>query len=347
MTDSLTPDTIASPAAPDAPTDLDAIAAGGAVVPPVPDAVDPALATAAPEDTPEAPAAEPEPETPEGEAEPDATPVLAVEIPHFRPDQPPLNLEGVPQEAADAMRFHIKRSASVPRLEEAVTAAQEDVATVQFLREHPTEGLFMLEKLAPQAAIGFVRSWLERYPEQAAKLVTDLRYDQFDAVDPYTVQTRARAAQMEAAQRTEQGAAQYQKTAQEQRFVAESRAVLTETLATLQLDATSPRARIFRQVAADAMAEAYQANPRITADGLRLALQDTIAEFQRQQLPAGKTLTLKPPALPPRDPKGQFTHATKVAQTARKLAPGVQPINATPTVQAPRDGTLYDLITPR
>lgn len=344
MTTPLTPDPVVTPA-PEAATDLDALIAGGAQIPVVPE-VDPALATAEPETV-----AEVEPEA-AAEADltaevEDDTPLLAVEIPHFRQDQAPLNLEGVPQEAADAMRFHIKRSAEVPQLKETVAAAQEDMATVQFLRENPAEGLFMLEKLAPQAAVGFVRSWLERYPQEAVKLVTDLRYDV--DLDPYTVETRARAAKVEADQRTDKGAQVYQQRAQEQRFVTDARAVLNDVAATLQLDATSARGKIFRQVAADAMQDAYRANPRITAEGLTLALQDTIAEFQRSTPQTGKTLKVKAPVEQPRAADGTFTkdkltHAAKVASTARKLAPGVQPISATPAMSAPKDGTLYDLI---
>jgi hypothetical protein len=257
--------------------------------------------------------------------EPD-TPLTALEVPHFRPDQPPLKLEGVPQEFADAIRKQINQAAAVPRLEAQLARSDQAVATLTMLEQQPAQALHLVGQAHPDAAAAYVKEWAQMNSGALLQMVEELGLATLDERAAGWMAENARLRSQESSRTARE---QFGRQTVEQTFIRNGDRVVSDLAATLNLPANSVHAKVFQQMANDALATMYQSAPTATADQMTLHLQKLVQDFTTLTAgaPTGKSFTLGQP----RDPKtGQFVppQAAKAATLAKVAsgAPALTPL---------------------
>lgn len=145
---------------------------------------------------------------PEGEAAPEVEGV-SVTIPTANADgsKGPAGagewtVEGLPQEAADAMRYHIKRSAQVDRLKQQVTETRQQAGIADFYTKQPLLAAQLIEKEKPDVAKQFVAGWMKRNWRDTTSIIAEMGLGQ---ADERILDAESRAAKLEAEQQIADG----------------------------------------------------------------------------------------------------------------------------------------------
>jgi AAA ATPase containing von Willebrand factor type A (vWA) domain len=81
-----------------------------------------------------------------------------------------IKLDGVPQEAADAMRHYIKQADKLPLVEQQLAVAQEGAQVADFIEADPFSALVMITNARPDAAEEFVKNYVAMNPAIIAKI---------------------------------------------------------------------------------------------------------------------------------------------------------------------------------
>lgn len=306
------------------------------------------------------PGAEPEPEpepTPEG-AEPEPTQTFAVEMPlPQRGDAPAgkLALELPSQEAADTLRHHLKQSARAERLAAVVEQGNGDTATVDFLEQHPTEGLLWMAEQHPEAGAKFLDLYIRANWQTALETIQALGFKvEADTATQRALDAEQRLAKQTALQAVINGRSQFQQGFAQQAFTASAREVVGDVASALGLTPQSEEYQFFVTRCSPKLAEVYQAKGRSATSGdMVAAIQPVVDAFQKLLTPAAAPVKVHHSQQQPRQPAGQrdggqFTDAQKAEalrlknERLRKLAgPTPQTAAALASPAKPTD-TLYD-----
>lgn len=274
-----------------------------------------------PTDPPAEPAAEPEPETP----------LLEVSIPHFRPDQPPLTLAGVPQEAADAIRHLANTAAKADQLSQRVTQLSDtnadDQATLSLLKEQPLESMFLLHQQHPDVGRAFAGEWLQMNAAKIVPLLKELDILTVDPgsgemqfVDPRMARFMADNAKLRAEKAVDNGRKGFEQSASTERVVQRIQIAVDEVAATLNITDTEWRETFIDAAEKKLVALARSKGGQVTKEDMVIALAPVAQKFHALATPAtGKRLTVQQQ---PRDTAGRYAETQARAQTSRALAGG-------------------------
>jgi len=343
----LDPTTPSEPVAPSPTATLPDLRNPGSLLTPTdtPDpATDPATDTPTEGAEPEAPAAE----TP---AEEPVTYQVTIPLPNGNGENGPTNAGTLDvalptQEAADTLRYHLKQSAKAQRLESRVQATQQDVATVDFLEQHPTEGLFWMAEQHPDAGHAFLESWMKAHPERAVAALQTLGFQvTTDQYNERAIMAEAKLAQREMAERVRSGQTAFQTQMTTQAFRAQAMDAVEELASTVGLQPGTDDHAVFADLASRKLADLYKTNNgRVTGADMTAALQPLAQRF-------ASTGSLHHSAVQPRNDVGQFAKpvdSAKLAKkndTLRKIAGPVAPGAPVPAAvsKTPPNTSLYDL----
>jgi len=316
------------------------------------------LPTDAPDPAPEPDI--PEPTDPEASAEDAPAQEPAAEAPQFTVTIPLPNGNGengptnagvldiaLPtQEAADTLRYHLKQSAKAQRLEARLTATQSDVATVDFLEQHPADGLLWMAQQHPEAGNTFLEHWMRANPERAVAALQTLGFQvTTDQYNERAIMAEAKLAKAEMAERVRTGQAAFQTQMSTQQYRAQAMDVVEELATTAGLQPGTDDHAVFADLASRKLADLYKTqNGRVTGADMTTALQPLIQRFTA-------TGSLHHSALQPRKENGEFTKAVDPAKlakkndTLRKIAGPVAPGAPVPAAvsKTPPNMSLYDL----
>ena len=312
------------------------------------------------------PTTEPEP-TPEGEPEPaaeEAAPTfkVSVTLPNGTGENGTTNagvldIELPTQEAADALRFHVKRSERFGRLEQQVQRAQEDSATVDFLSSNPVNGMLWMGEKYPQAAENFLRTQLRANPEKAATWLQEIGFEvQIAPENVRAVQAEAKLAALEAKQGVTTGQQQFAGEAAKQRFNATANEAVDALVAAAGLAKDSEDFEIFAHRAAARLVPLYE---RLGASATLADVTETLQPIVAKLVGTGLTQPRDAsgkfvPATPPVDPLAAEADARKVQAAAqlalklkndkhRRLAGPVTTVPVSAITKMPASASLYDL----
>lgn len=301
---------------------------------------------AAPEPT--TPEAEtPEPAAPEGETpEPEPVTLQEVAIPHFRSDQPPLTLAGVPQEAADAIRHLANTAAKADtlsqRVEQLSESNAEDRATLSLLKENPLESMFLLHQQNPTVGQSFAAEWIQMNPQAAVQLFNDLGLGELTEREAKLMADNARFRAKEAVDTGRKG---FETQAVREKAIQRIMVATDEVATTLNLQ-PGKRRDLFERMAEQELATLTRSkNGQVSKDEMIVALQDLASQFQAIAAPPakGKVLTVQP-----RDNSGRFAETQQRVQSARALAGGAPAMPALSGWAEPKDTeTLDDIMNPK
>ena len=285
----------------------------------------------------QAPEAPPAPEAPKV---PD--PKLVVELPVPGRDHA-LAVEFATQEAADTARHILKQNA---RLADQMEAAQGDRATVDFLTEHPTEGLLWMAQANPESANAFLETWMRANPERAVQAVQALGFQvTADALSERAIAAEARLAKLEMDTKVREGQDRFRTTLSTTSFRAKALEVVETLAESVGLQKGTEDFEIFGDRASRRLADLYkQQQGRVTPADMTQALQPLAQRFVGHHS-----------ATQPRNEAGQFTEAPKAPadpaallkrnDTMRKIAGSAAPVAPVPAAVSKIDpnASLYDL----
>lgn len=113
-----------------------------------------------------------------------------------------LELTGLPQEFADEIRAHLKRSARLNEVQAQVQELEQSETVATFFESHPLSGMHWIEKEQPETAKKFVESWMLRHPADALATVKSFK---LDSADKELLAEKAKNAQREAEDAIGQG----------------------------------------------------------------------------------------------------------------------------------------------
>lgn len=107
-----------------------------------------------------------------------------------------LQVEGLPQEFADGIRYHVKRSTrDVPKLEAKVEALRPEAEVGTFVKQRPLEAMHLLATEQPDAAQRFVESYLVQNWRSIGPLIAKIGVG---ATDERSLDIQAQLAQRDA-----------------------------------------------------------------------------------------------------------------------------------------------------
>lgn len=297
----------------------------------------------------EAPTEPTEPEVPEGDAateepapEPAPDPKLTVELPVPGRDHK-LAVSFATQEAADTARHLLKQH---ERLTTEVQSGQQDRATVDFLEQHPTEGLFWMAQQNPESANAFLETWVRANPERAISAVQALGFNVVaDQATQRAIAAESRVAQMEMEAKVREGQSKFSQNLSTQQFRAQAQDAITTLADTLGLESGSEDFEIFADRATRRIADLWKQNHgRVTGADISTALQPLAQKFMGAPTPHHSSTQ-------PRNDAGQFTDKAaspalvKRNDTLRKIAGPAAPTAPVPAAVTKLDPntSLYDL----
>lgn len=287
-------------------------------------------------------------EAPTGEEPPKEPEQFTVKVPlPPREGQQPADLElTLPtQEARDALTHTLKQAGRVPKLMERVSQAQGDTATVQFLEEHPLEGLMWIAQEKPEAGAQFLESWLRANPDAAAKAMEALGFKiEIDPANARALQAESSLARERAQTKVREGQQAFHQSLTQQQFRGVALDAIADMQTALGLADGSPDAEDFTDLATKRLARLYQEKGRgATPADIQQALEPVAQRFTPQthhsasqpRVPAGQPVA------------GSFTKAPAEARAdqqrqLRQLAPtnGATPAAVT---KIPKGASLYTL----
>lgn len=268
-----------------------------------------------------------------------------VTIPHFRPDQPPLTIAGLPQEGADAIGHLANRAAKADQLQQRVDQLSdrnaEDSATLSLIRENPLESMFMLHQQNPQVGQSFASEWIQMNPQAAIQLYQDLGLGELTDRE---AKLMADNAKFRSERKVEDGRKGFETQAIRERSVQRIMDATDQVAGTLNLQA-GKRRELFERMAEQELAGLARGNPHLTVDQMVVGLQEIAKEFHTLAAPLtkGKTLTVQP-----RDTGGRFAEVQDRAKTARALAGGSPSMPAlSGWAESKEDDTLDSIMSPK
>lgn len=261
---------------------------------------------------------------PETEAEPDAeepAPTFSVSVPlpngtgeNGTTNAGLLDIVLPSQEAADTLRFHVKRSERYGRLEQQVERAQADSATVDFLSTNPIEGMLWMGEKFPQASENFLRTQLKANPEKAATWLQEMGFDvQIAPENVRAVQAEAKLAALEAKQGVAEGQQKFTGETAKQRFNATANEAVDTLTAAAGLAKDSEDFEIFAHRAVARLIPLYERlGAKASLADVTEALTPLMAKLTGTAVPA----TVHHAATQTRNENGQFTAAEVAAKAA-------------------------------
>lgn len=254
-----------------------------------------------------------------------------------------LQIPNLTQEAADTLRFHLKRSEKLPKLEERLAQENEDTATVDFIRQRPEEAIHLITAKQPAIAEGFAVNWMRRNPDAALKALRTLELLPADAIDmldqaereldPKAKRNRkleADAAQREADDKVKEGIRGVQLSVAERRFADRSVESIQDIASTLKLQGED--LKDFVHLASSKLQDAFAGNPSMSPTQMTALLQPIVRRFA--------SIPQKPDPTP--DPAALMKRKADLANKHKRLGSGRSPIAPAGVVKLKPGATLDD-----
>lgn len=270
------------------------------------------------------------------DADEDATPDgHTVDMPIVREGQEDdvVTLTGLPQETADNLKHHFKRSARVAGLEAQLAESQQDSTTIEFMQQNPEDAMHWMEQAQPEAGQNFARSWIARNPEAALDVIAELRLTE---MDPETMKIRSENERLRTENRIRDSQMKFDTTARARSFSSQAGGVIRQLATTLNLDFKSVSGKVFVETAARKLGDMQ---PTASREDMTFALQDLVRETAEAMTHKPQTVAVGSPngetppdeGQPRDDATGKFKEKVDAQAKHRKLAGGrtvVTPINA-------------------
>lgn len=323
--------------------------AAGLTPAPTPEPVPEAVADATPEVAAEAvESTEPAAEGAEAVAEPAPTTFkVQIPLPNGTGENGPTNaglldIDFPTQEAADTIRFHVKQSQQVPRLRERLAGLRTDQATVDFLTDHPAEGMMWMAQTNPDAAAEFLGTFIRANASSAAQTLADLGYQVSvpQGLDR-TLKLESDLAQRDARDKVAQGQAQFQAAQKLTEFRESAQEVVHDLITAAGIAKEGEDYAVFATRASARLADLYKAKQgNVTTTDMLTTLQPLVAALVK---PASATTPT--PIERPRNPDGTFKPTVSEQRTAtlRKIAGPGGTSSVAAVTKLPPSASLYDL----
>lgn len=277
-----------------------------------------------------------------GDKKPKKTPKLSsVEIlmPNADGSQGPrgtgkITLEGVPQEAADAIRHYQKAAGELPLVKERLAVSEKDAAIADFIEKNPLDAMVIIDHSRPEVTTEFVKLWLQMNPTAIPALIKELELDE---LDDKSARIMAKGTKTEARQKAFESASKHKGDYGMKQRVDD---LLQVPLAMAQqAGIKGDDYQDFMVLAGRKMAAAFKQNNNLSQRDVALLLQSTVARY------VGTAATPKPKKNPTETAKS-FT--TKVDKSKKfKVVGGghsqVSSASGTPE-KFPRGTTLQEAI---
>lgn len=187
-----------------------------------------------------------------------------------------IKLDGVPQEAADAMRHYIKQADKLPLVEQQLVAAQEGAQIADFIEADPFSALVMIGNAVPDAVDEFIKSYIQMNPAKVAKMTEELELADMSERELKLAAKVARKEAEERAVKSYQAHAGKYATQKQ----ADSLIILAQELAATA-NVPEDEMEEFMFLASRKVAKLYQANPRITHREVVAGLQPVVAKYAK------------------------------------------------------------------
>lgn len=249
------------------------------------------------------------------------------------------------QESADALRFHLKRSAAAAKLEGKLDQYHQDHATVDFLQANPVEGMLWMAQVQPDAGAQYVDHWIRSNPTEAANALIKLGFTvDYGEANERTLKAEAAVAKMEGDRRLQQGQGQFQQTNTVTRFQTTASDVVQELVADLGYTKEDPRFPLVTTALAEHLAALYQQNPQATRAQMLLHAQPVVREeaAYRTKTSSQRSLRVAQATEQPRDPAGQFAAKAALADKMARAQPRGTSIVTPLSVAKAKPGQTWD-----
>lgn len=241
-----------------------------------------------------------------------------------------IKVEGLPQEAADAMRHYIKQSQRLPLVEQQLDAAHEQAQIADFLEHDPFSAMVMISAARPDATEEFVKSYLQMNPGKIAQISTELELDDMTEREQKLAAKDAKRAAEDRARQSYQGhVGQYSTQRQADRLLA----VAQDLAHTANVPEDEMEEFMF--IASRRVAKLYQQNPRITNRDVVASLQPVVAKYAKAVTPTSspKGKQASPKVFKAKAQKSQKFAVVGSGKTAMKPAGAVGKIPKGTTVK--------------
>lgn len=239
-----------------------------------------------------------------------------------------VTLDGVPQQAADAIRHYMKQADRIPLLEEQLAVASEGAQIADFLESDPFAAMVMINTAVPDKMDEFVKSWIQQNPSKIGKFVEELDLENMTERELKLAAKEATRDATERAKQAYQGHSnqfQFQKQADQLLLTAQD---LARTAGVEKDDMEE-----FMFVSSRRIAKLYQQNPRITNREVVAALQPVVAKYAKAVSPT------KTPKVTPKDPSKTFKTKVGKSQKFVVVGSGKTPLKVAGGFKKPPKGT--------
>ena len=176
------------------------------------------------------------------------------------------------KEQADALRFHMRRSAQAQELEQEVEQSQTDRATVEFLRHQPLEGLTLLGQVDPAATREFALQWIRENPGAALQVV-----EEYQEMTDRERSLAAEKAARDNRDRAQRALRAHDVTTVEQQYSRRAGEAIAQLADQLRLDGEDKQ-EFVRAAAAELEAE-FRQKPAMRAHEMVFRLQRVVQRF--------------------------------------------------------------------
>lgn len=268
---------------------------------------EPKPAPAEPSDTPA--------EQPAGGTEPPAEPTAGFEVEMPQPlpggGENKLVLEGLPQEYADTMKFHLKRSAELPQVQAERDELREKATVADFFQTNTLEAMHFAARERPQMAEAFVESWLRQNWRTVPTIIEKLGIGK---ADERTMDAEAKLAARETGDQIAAGMSSLSQRTQVQTYVNELDAHVREISRSLGI--TGKDAEHFQILAAEEVGALAKSHGRYPTIPEALAVVQALVQ---------KRFITAAPAPSPAPTPEKLAQRAKVQEKFRKLQPGASP----------------------
>lgn len=249
-----------------------------------------------------------------------------------------IKLEGVPQEAADAIRHYQKQADRLPLVEQQLQVAQEGAQIADFIERDPYSAIVMIGNAVPEAVDEFVKSYIQMNPTKVAQFTDELELGEMTERElKLNAKNVKRDADERAVKSYQNHAGQYATQKQ-----ADSLLILAQNLAS-QANVPEDEMEDFMFSASRRVAKLYKANPHITNRDVVAALQPLVVKYAKAPTTtapqkakgSAKVFTAKvtnakkfsvvgsgKPAIKPQGSIGRPPKGTTTAQAIKMLAAG-------------------------
>jgi hypothetical protein len=217
-----------------------------------------------------------------------------------------ITVEGLPQEAADAMRHFIKEAHRLPLVEEQLQVAQESAQIADFVEQDPFSAMVMISNARPDSADEFARAYFSMHPDKIVEFAKELDLENMtEREQKLLAKTTKRDIEDKAKGSYQQHHGSFSVQKQADRLL-----VTVQDLAqaaNLSEDETEE----FMLVSSKRLAKLFAQNPRITNREVVANLQPVLARYAKPVTPT--------PKLKAKDSKEAAKVFTAKAQKSQKF----------------------------